>query len=631
MSTSYQSEIVDDSEPEREVLRRRQKFARKVHLRNTKASGTAPIAVIEITDDESDTAAHGMPLSRETADQDAEFRATTAQELLGLASAVARDGDIPAVGASPRGTAHTFASVTVGKHSTQPVSGVHTTRSDAAQDNTEAEGPGVNLARFAYPGANSSANGPRTRPGPSRQCSSFSSTTDSRPPPKKRVTHRFADDFSDSELGKLANHAPKKIGSCAPTTTSSKGKGKAGEPITTDPKTFLEEVVAESVSRKKVRRAETLETVKSVAQTRELILNKARVVIGSTSNRVREQEIPLHTQAVESHDLNTDDTTLPPSTQAFGRSALAQRHQKATSSLFNCESLEPSDAEESDAEISSTAMAFAPSKLGAICQPAQGLCEELAVLSYNGVTDNQEALPFKSICSPLLTRSPVDISDLDSREPSPHEASRTVSPTGRVHVSPPQSPPLSYDRDEIDFGMFRNDSNQFNEYDWVIDDACLHFIPADDNVILGEEGVTPPTFLTPSPRAKKTIAIKSPRPRSPSQSPLRIQVAQRTALSPKKQASSTKTPKTQRKKKIHVEDEPEEVWEQKMKEKILGDIELHLRILRYEPIHFDVFLQMALEGGSASGKLKLRLRSFLDKQAIHFYGAEPSTGRARRR
>ncbi|GAV98964.1 protein [Lentinula edodes] len=71
-------------------------------------------------------------------------------------------------------------------------------------------------------------------------------------------------------------------------------------------------------------------------------------------------------------------------------------------------------------------------------------------------------------------------------------------------------------------------------------------------------------------------------------------------------------------------------WAEDIRNKIMKDTTLHLRILRLEPIHFDVFLSK-IEGQDQqpSAKLKHHLREFLDKQAINFYGAEP-VGRQRR-
>jgi len=192
-------------------------------------------------------------------------------------------------------------------------------------------------------------------------------------------------------------------------------------------------------------------------------------------------------------------------------------------------------------------------------------------------------------------------------------------------------PYLTFERDENGTRMFRNTSNQSNEFGWDDDDACLHFNPSDDDVVLVGESNTPPISSVPSLTTNKTIAVKSPRPTSSKTSPTKTKGVHEVVPSPRKRAGRTETPKTPSKKKIQVVDESDEVWERKMMEKIIRDTDLHLRILRYEPIHFDVFLQLAVEGSSSSGKLKLRLRSFLDKQAIHFYGAVPSTGRGRRR
>ncbi|EDR12487.1 uncharacterized protein LACBIDRAFT_292945 [Laccaria bicolor S238N-H82] len=57
--------------------------------------------------------------------------------------------------------------------------------------------------------------------------------------------------------------------------------------------------------------------------------------------------------------------------------------------------------------------------------------------------------------------------------------------------------------------------------------------------------------------------------------------------------------------------------------RIMCDQQLYLRILRYEPIHFNVFLKLLTpDVVIVSGKIKLQLRAFLDGQAINFYGAD---------
>lgn len=81
----------------------------------------------------------------------------------------------------------------------------------------------------------------------------------------------------------------------------------------------------------------------------------------------------------------------------------------------------------------------------------------------------------------------------------------------------------------------------------------------------------------------------------------------------KKKGSRTKTSSK-------VAHQFDEKWPLHMMRNIMQDSNLHLRILRYEPIHFDVFLEIAIRYAPSSGKLKRHLRTFLDDQAIIFYG-----------
>ncbi|KAF8351331.1 hypothetical protein F5887DRAFT_936978, partial [Amanita rubescens] len=70
----------------------------------------------------------------------------------------------------------------------------------------------------------------------------------------------------------------------------------------------------------------------------------------------------------------------------------------------------------------------------------------------------------------------------------------------------------------------------------------------------------------------------------------------------------------------------DEQWIHRLRSLILQDRDLHLSILHYEPVHFDVFEELA----SANGLVKVTktsLRTFLDAEAIHYHGAEPSGSR----
>ncbi|KAI0796610.1 hypothetical protein C8Q75DRAFT_741679 [Abortiporus biennis] len=86
-----------------------------------------------------------------------------------------------------------------------------------------------------------------------------------------------------------------------------------------------------------------------------------------------------------------------------------------------------------------------------------------------------------------------------------------------------------------------------------------------------------------------------------------------------------------RKSKSKTVDIPDSELFIKLKQSIMDDKELYGKVLRYEPVHFEVFLQLALDLNVPSRKLKHRVKSFLDKQAVHFYGLAPSGGRTRKR
>ncbi|KAK7061934.1 hypothetical protein R3P38DRAFT_2493589 [Favolaschia claudopus] len=85
-----------------------------------------------------------------------------------------------------------------------------------------------------------------------------------------------------------------------------------------------------------------------------------------------------------------------------------------------------------------------------------------------------------------------------------------------------------------------------------------------------------------------------------------------------------------KKNKTKNKEEYDENWERELKEKILADNELYHRILRYEPLNFDIFVKLATDE-DPTARLRLQLRSFLDKQAINFYGGEAQTSRRKRR
>ncbi|TFY67718.1 hypothetical protein EVG20_g3846 [Dentipellis fragilis] len=73
------------------------------------------------------------------------------------------------------------------------------------------------------------------------------------------------------------------------------------------------------------------------------------------------------------------------------------------------------------------------------------------------------------------------------------------------------------------------------------------------------------------------------------------------------------------------------LFEKRLKALIRDDESLHLRILRYEPINFETFMTIAQGIASSSRGLKIKVRDFLDKQAINFYDSEASGSRTKKR
>jgi len=67
-----------------------------------------------------------------------------------------------------------------------------------------------------------------------------------------------------------------------------------------------------------------------------------------------------------------------------------------------------------------------------------------------------------------------------------------------------------------------------------------------------------------------------------------------------------------------------------LKTMITSNEELYLRVLRYEPINFEVFYDLALARKLQPRGLRLKLRNFLDSQNIAFQASAP-TAKARRR
>ncbi|KAG6906996.1 hypothetical protein DXG01_011013 [Tephrocybe rancida] len=307
---SEKLEIVDDSEPEREEIRQRQK-CRLGKIAPTKIM-RAPMIVAEISKDES------------------------------------TDAFSPA--ASPPKENPLFSNVEFDDDAFLPAT------HDAMSCKNEDIEPTISLARFAFNAP------PLNRSRVSHELQNNSSTRGTNKRPVKRSTHRFAEFFSDYELGRVMKCVScdmrwtvqktvsqkmihiqscamkkalsdetirvllrKEIDSCVEDAAPHKGKGK-GQKLrrtTTGPETFVQRVLAGATPRNMAHHLIVQETVKPVSQTRHLILDRARAVMGSTSisDHTIDREPTSHTEDIGVLDLGS--AALSP-TQAFGHSALVQ-------------------------------------------------------------------------------------------------------------------------------------------------------------------------------------------------------------------------------------------------------------------------------------------------------------------
>lgn len=158
---------------------------------------------------------------------------------------------------------------------------------------------------------------------------------------------------------------------------TAKGKGKAVNPEDILPggsQTYMEDVVRGAEPKKRGRRPEGVQSVKSVTESVEVIRDRARAVLGNhILPNTQEIDDRRQTQAFGPsrllgqvrRDFGTSNDH--PATQAFGRSALGQR--QASSSGLNIFSgtfqKDPVDVD-GEASILPSTQSFGPSKLGGL-------------------------------------------------------------------------------------------------------------------------------------------------------------------------------------------------------------------------------------------------------------------------
>ncbi|KAJ7180252.1 hypothetical protein C8R43DRAFT_941923 [Mycena crocata] len=582
---SFDTEVVEDSEPEREAMRQKERLERK----KRKLAATNPVlpklaSPIPKVIDISDVSIPASPVQA----------ANPEPTQLSLSSRIIEISDSSV---DPRSVAN---DEIISVQSSLAGSDLQLAAPQTETDDDEEIVPTLNLARFAF------AN-PRPLQARTSSSASTSNSETQTKAPTKTTSKRLVGEFSDAELKKLSKcvscdmaWTARKSGaqklvhirSCAKKSgltdetvgilikkeianaPDDAGPSKRKKQVTlatpTTPPTLLEDTVRDAAPKRKGKRIEAVDVLKTFSETRDNIKGRARMLLGSAPFSNGDGFI-VQTQAVKSTAL-----TSPIPTQAFGASRLGVKG----ASLLGDQDSEP--------DLPPATQAFAPSKLGG--RTTTGTSGGWGYESGSDEDSVSHAVPSKESSNPLVYPAS-----------SVKEVFLRSSP-GKMIASAPPSPA------------------QVASDGWSDDGAYMHYDPE-----LNRETFSEQMNVFPLQKAKKKRAITHDK--QGAQSPKAKQSIRVPAGGD--ELDSLPAPSKTKRSRKKADDEFDENWELRIKEKIINDHDLHLRILRYEPINFEVFLQLAAEGAIPGGRLKFKLRSFLDKQAINFYGGE--TGRTGRR
>ncbi|KAF9076796.1 hypothetical protein BDP27DRAFT_1397880 [Rhodocollybia butyracea] len=403
-----------------------------------------------------------------------------------------------------------------------------------------------------------------------------------------------------------------------------KGKSKAPAAQDSAPTTFFAEVVHDAAPKKRGRRQEVASTIKGVEETRDAIMQKARKVVARGDSHVRAvREFNVQRGASDSDPLD-----LPFSTPRFGKSSLAGQFRAPSMFHDNGEISELSSAV-SDPLLPASSPLYDSQRLSsppATSPPSDDPRVLLDIDAHNLTTPSKgEAVCLFTALNAKQTDNSQITLKFNSRSPrsrviyissSPSEASRTSEAANSPPLTPsprkaPSSTFFSRQSPSPEEAIYLSEL-EMGEY---ADNAYLHYNP-DGNLIDKQFSypVHPKLFSAhPIPRKSKS----RPRSRSGSRSP-----STNKTLRKKNKAAIGGKPK-----KAAILDEN---WAIELKNKIIQDTALHLRILRFEPIPLDTFLSLVKkDAGEPSAKEKIHLKEFLDKQAIHFYDSD-NVGRRKR-
>ncbi|KAI0750870.1 hypothetical protein C8Q80DRAFT_1268180 [Daedaleopsis nitida] len=499
---------------------------------------------------------------------------------------------------------------------------------------------------------------------------------------RKTVAHKMKHIQTCAKKFKLTNETVrillrKELSNTQPVASTSELPAVPSPPAS---ETLLEDALKDAQKKKAGRRPKVSQTVKDVSETRDNILDRARLLLqlqdtrktahGSQSAEAQDPGCVPRTQAFSRSDVATCSTSETAAnldrTHVFGPSKLdAARASRAQfgvvrvgaaiaacsdvsplTQIFSASPLGVATIENHSDEAPPSTQTFSRSKFSNMLSDTRRIAvnedtmdepislhdtseDELAKSSPNRPTSlpstpSRSANYLPPCASPTAHVDAYHTAHSD-RSSSPLDRPRSPSPAGDgiLHMD-------DYAADLEDFHV--QDDYFYRWTDWnddepdgaymhynYKDDAGISKLPArtEDSPVPRRRELNPIPEDLPVPGPSRVVENGEPPPPEPPKKRTRK----------KKAASEGSDAEAALGKDISQED-----LNARLQDAILRDETLHLRVLRYEPIHFEVFMKLATDMGIPAKRsgLKNKVRTFLDLKAIHFYGADPSKSRTKR-
>ncbi|SJL01808.1 uncharacterized protein ARMOST_05132 [Armillaria ostoyae] len=577
MSPFLEEDVVEDSEPEREALRQKRRLERKKRKEAKELPVLTVASVIELSDDDQNSVPPASSSIGSVIEISDDSITAASVHFVSVSNSPARNREVSVTEVSEMapvrtdGVKSSSEPQSLKKKYTLSILNDSAIFNDSLENEEDGE-PGLNLARFAF------AAKP-TRKVSSSTVTSRAESVEALPnhvaSKKPLRADRFAEDFTDAQLGgllkcvccniswttrKTAAQKMKHVQSCAkknhftdsavrarirqalenvnPDDVAPKGKGKAKGQDSSVPETYFHDVVHDAEPKRRTKRVDVLGTVKTLADTRDAILQKAEAIIGHSASST------VHLL------LSEEDDHGIVATQRFGPSTLAERMASNDSPILD--DLLHSD---SDAESYPATQTFGPSKFSAkppSTSPSPPVDEPFPAtqpfapskLGSLQAVSSESSSPVSSRSSRSSIKPSLSLTPSSSNAPSP-KSSLAIA----TRLLPPD--------DELPLE---------EGYHSDLSDACLHFYPDLDN-----RAESPP-----SPSTAQSTPVKSAKGRSK-----KVILTTPEKKSPAKDRRKDKG-KGKEAKKRWKEEDFNATWEEELKQKIMSDTELYQRILRYE-------------------------------------------------